>query len=82
MTNTTLSDSEYSTNGYTDVRLCHSIDEAQQQMKQWADEEISHCKTEEREYEILQDEPAEFRMGWCGNTEQIRIQIREVAVKI
>ena len=80
VTCTTLSDSEYHANGYTEVKVCDSIEKAQSQMKQWADGEIAHCKEEKRDYEILQDEPAEFRMGWCGNTEQIRINIREVAV--
>ena len=82
VTNVTLSDSEYQANGYSYVKVFDSFEKAEQQKKQWADAEIELCNNEERDYEVLQDEPSCFRMGWAGNTEQIRIQIHEAGLNI
>lgn len=73
-----LSDSEYKANGYSEVALYATMDAAKAKLKSWRDNEIEELKEQERDYEILEDEDDECRISWCGNAEQIRIEVHEV----
>ena len=73
----TLSDSEYVANGHCDTFVYRSQERAEAKLKALRDAEIEHCKSEDRDYEILEDEPMEFRMSWCAHGEQIRIKITD-----
>ena len=72
-----LSDSEYAANGCCEVKAFSAYDEAQAYMKKLAGEEKEYCKSEGREYEMLEDEEREFRISWNSQGEQVRIQIHE-----
>ena len=73
-----LSDSEYDSNGYSEVALYATKDAAKAKLKAWRDNEIAELKEQERDYEILEDEDDECRISWCGHGEQIRIEVHEV----
>jgi len=73
----TLSDSEYDANGYCSTYVYRSQEQAEAKLKELREAEIAHCKEEGYDYEILEDEPMEFRMSWCAHGEQIRIKITD-----
>lgn len=73
-----LSDSEYKANGYSDVALYTTKEAAKAKLKAWRDDEIAALKKQEQDYEILEDEDDECRIGWSGYGEQVRIEIHEV----
>ena len=73
----TLSDSEYDANGYCSTYVYRSQERAEAKLKALRDAEIEYCKSEGRDYEILEDEPMEFRMSWCAHGEQIRIKVTD-----
>ena len=72
-----LSD-DYEANGYSEVFLFNTFDEAKEHMKTLSELERFECDTMGREYEILEDTEDEFRMSWSGHGEQIRLQIHEI----
>ncbi len=72
-----LSDSEYEANGYCETFVFRSQEKAEAKLKALRDAEIENCKAEGFDYEILEDEPMEFRMSWCCHGEQIRIHIMD-----
>lgn len=72
-----LSDSEYEANGYCETFVFRSQERAEAKLKVMRNAEIENCKAEGRDYEILKDEPMEFRMSWCCHGEQIRIKITD-----
>lgn len=73
-----LSDSDYEANGYSDVFLFNTYEEAKERMKLLIKNECEYLKEEGHEYEILEDTEDEFRMSWSGHGEQIRLQIHEI----
>lgn len=75
-----LSESEYQANGYCDTYVFYSQAKAEAKLKELRDAEIENLKAEERDYEILEDDGMVCRIGWCGNTEQLRLQIQETNV--
>ena len=72
-----LSDSEYEANGFSECMIATSIEGAREKMKSWREREIEHLKSENRDYEILEDEDEECRISWCGHGEQLRLEIHE-----
>ena len=76
----TTSESEYDANGHCSSSVFDTLDKAKEKMAEIAQAEKDYCETDEREYEVLEDDDIEFRMGWCDNTEQLRITIAEVVL--
>ena len=72
-----LSESEYAANGYCDNYLFSDEESAKAKVQDLKEEEIAHLVDNEEEYEILEDSENEVRIGWCGNTEQVRIKMSE-----
>ena len=82
VTAVTMSESEYDANGYCNSSVFDTLDKARQKKDQYAFDEKQYRESEEMEYEILEDNEMEFRMGWCDNTEQFRVTIHEVVMNI
>lgn len=78
VTNVTISESEYEANGHSSAKVFDSIDAAKAQLAEWKQNEINFCKEEGRDYNIYEDKEDKFRMGWCMDSEQIRIEIHKV----
>ena len=73
-----LSDSEYDANGYCENAVYDTIDAAKAKLQSWKENEIQNLQDEGREYELLKDEDDEVRIGWCGYSEQVRLEIHKV----
>lgn len=72
-----LSDSEYDANGYSKCHVYGSKEAALAKLKALRNAEIENCKAEGRRYEVLKDEDDECRISWCGDEEQVRIEVHE-----
>ena len=73
-----LSDSEYHANGYSEVKLRSTAEDAKKCLAELRKAEIDNLIDEGREYSILEDEDDKCRISWCGHGEQIRLEIHEV----
>ena len=73
VTHTSISMNDYAANGHTSARVCDTEEKAMAKLKAWKDEELQFAKDEEREVTIYEDDDKEFRMGWCMDSEQLRI---------
>ena len=80
LTSVGLSDSNYDANGRCDTYVFYSQVMAEAKLKALRDAEIEDSNATERECEILEDEPMEFRISWCGGGEQLRLQIQETYI--
>ena len=78
VTHTSMSMGDYAANGHTSVKVYDTEDAALAQLQTWRNEELEYAKEEERDPEIYEDTPTEFRMGWCMDSEQLRIVVTEV----
>lgn len=78
VTHTSISMNDYAANGHTSVKVYDTEDAALAQLQTWRKEELEFAKEEGREVEIYEDEPKEFRMGWCMDSEQLRIVVTDV----
>ncbi len=76
-----LSENEYDANGYTNNKVCSTLDAAKAKMKEWRNQEIEHLKNEGNDYEILEDEDDECRISWCGGSEQLRLSVNKVEIE-
>ena len=72
---------DYNANGNCDTYPFKTESSAQKKLKELRDEEISFRKKENNDYEILVDEEDKFRIGWCGNEEQVRIEIHKTDIR-
>lgn len=73
-----LSEEDSDANGYTEVKVFDNINDAKSKLQEWRNAEIENLVDEERDYEILVDEKFEVRIGWCGQSEQVRILVHKV----
>ena len=73
VTHTSISMNDYAANGHTSARVFDTEEKAMAKLKAWKDEELQFAKDEEREVTIYEDDDKEFRMGWCMDSEQLRI---------
>ena len=78
VTHTSMSMGDYAANGHTSVKVYDTEDAAIAQLQTWRNEELEYAKEEERDPEVYEDTPTEFRMGWCMDSEQLRIVVTEV----
>ena len=81
LTHTNISMDDYNSNGPALVEVFDSEKKAKAELKKQRKEEIKFAKECKREYEILEDEPTEFRMGWCMHSNQLRIEIHKAEIK-
>lgn len=70
-----MSMDDYAANGHTSVRVFDTEEKAKEVLKKWRKEELDFAKENEREVEIYEDKDTEFRMGWCADSEQLRIVV-------
>lgn len=75
VTHVTLSSNESKVNGVTKSKIFSDYDEAKDMLKKWAEEEKQLCEEENRDFFVMNNEPALFRMAWSGFSEQVRINI-------
>lgn len=73
VTHTSISMNDYAANGHTSARVFDTEEKAMAKLKAWKDEELQYAKDEERKVTIYEDDDKEFRMGWCMDSEQLRI---------
>ena len=73
-----LSDSDYEANGYSEVYLFDTLEDAQSKLREIAVNELDYHESEGSKCEVLEAFDNEFRMSWDGDGEQIRLQIHEV----
>lgn len=78
VSHTSMSMNDYAANGHTSVKVYDTEDAALAQLQTWKKEELDFAKEEGREVEVYEDEPKEFRMGWCMDSEQLRIVVTDV----
>ena len=81
VTHTNISLGDYNTNGAVLVSVFDSEKKAKAELKKQRKEEIKFAKEFGRGYEILEDNPTEFRMGWCMHSNQLRIGIHKEEIK-
>ena len=81
VTHTNVNYDEYDANGAACVDVFDSEKKAKAELKRQRKEEINFAKSEERDYEILEDHPTEFRMSWCMHSNQLRIEIHKAEIK-
>lgn len=70
-----LSDSDYEANGYSEVSVCKTLEEAKKKLASWREAEIYCLVDEGFDYEILEDKDDYCRLSWCSHGEQIIIKI-------
>lgn len=73
-----MSDSDYEANGYSEVYLFDTLEDAQSKLREIAVNELDYHESEGSKCEVLETFDNEFRMSWDGDGEQIRLQIHEV----
>ena len=73
-----LSDTEYDANGYSNVFVCATLEEAKKKLASWREAEIGCLVDEERDYEILEDEDDYCRISWCAHGNQVILEIHPV----
>ena len=78
VTHTSMSMSDYAANGHTSVKVYDTEDAALAQLQTWKNEELEFAREENRDPEVYEDTPKEFRMGWCMDSEQLRIVVTDV----
>jgi len=76
----TLSESDPDANGYSETKTFAHYDDAHNYMQLLASNEISFCKDEEREYQIIEDEEKKFHMAWNNQADQVIIKIEDQEV--
>jgi hypothetical protein len=75
-----LSESDPDANGYSETKTFGHYDDAHKYMQLLVSNEISFCKDEEREYQILEDEEKKFHMAWNNQADQVIIKIEDQEV--
>lgn len=70
-----LSDTEYDANGYSEVSVCTTLEDAKKKLASWKAEEIGHLVDEKRDYEILEGEDDYCRISWCSHGNQVILEV-------
>ena len=70
-----LSDTEYDANGYSEVFVCTTLEEAKKKLVSLKQAEIGFLINEGRDYEILEDDDDYCHISWSSHGNQVILEV-------